>query len=41
MIAMDFADLFYDTGGGTVLNRSTVSKWGVRVGQVLILFRKA
>lgn len=40
MIAMNFVDVFYDTGAGTVLNRSTVSKWGVRVGQVLILFRK-
>ena len=39
-IAMDFADAFYDTGAGTVLNRSTVSKWGIRIGQVLILFRK-
>ncbi len=38
---MRFDDVFYDTGDGTVLNRSTVSKWGIRVGQVLILFRKA
>ena len=41
MIVMNFDDVFYDTGAGTVLNRSTVSKWGIRVGQVLILFRKA
>lgn len=41
LIAMDFDDVFYDTGDGTVLNRSTVSKWGIRLGQVLILFRKA
>ena len=39
-IAMDFDDVFYDTGSGTVLNRSAVSKWGIRLGQVLILFRK-
>jgi hypothetical protein len=39
-IAMQFDDVFYQTGGGTVLNRSTVSKWGIRLGQVLILFRK-
>ena len=38
---MRFDDVFYDTGDGTVLNRSTVSKWGIRLGQVLILFRKA
>ena len=41
MIAMTFDDVFYDTGEGTVLNRSTVSKWGIRLGQVLILFRKS
>ena len=40
LVAMRFDDVFYDTGDGTVLNRSTVSKWGVRLGQVLILFRK-
>ncbi len=40
LIAMKFADVFYDAGDGTVLNRSTVSKWGITVGQVLILFRK-
>lgn len=40
-IVMQFEDVFYDTGNGTVLNRSTVSKWGIRLGQVLILFRKA
>ena len=39
-IPMQFDDVFYDTGAGTVLNRSTVSKWGIRLGQVLILFRK-
>jgi hypothetical protein len=41
LVAMRFDDVFYDTGNGAVLNRSTVSKWGIRVGQVLILFRKA
>jgi hypothetical protein len=40
-VAMHFDDVFYDTGDGTVLNRSTVSKWGVQLGQVLILFRKS
>ncbi len=39
-IAMRFDDVFYRTGENTVLNRSTVSKWGIRLGQVLILFRK-
>jgi hypothetical protein len=41
LIAMRFEDVFYDAGEGAVLNRSTVSKWGIRLGQVLILFRKA
>lgn len=41
LVAMRFDDVFYDAGNGAVLNRSTVSKWGIRVGQVLILFRKA
>ena len=40
-IPMSFDDVFYDAGNGAVLNRSTVSKWGVTLGQVLILFRKA
>lgn len=39
-IAMRFDDVFYDAGKGMMLNRSTVSKWGIRLGQVLILFRK-
>ena len=39
-IAMRFQDVFYDAGPGLVLNRSTVSKWGIRLGQVLIVFRK-
>ncbi|WP_395688858.1 DUF3833 family protein [Aestuariivirga sp.] len=41
LISMDFDDAFYDGGGGLVLNRSTVRKLGIRVGQVLIAFRKA
>jgi len=41
MIPMQFADVFYDAGAGAVLNRSTVSKWGITVGQVLILFHKS
>lgn len=40
LVAMNFTDVFYDTGDGTVLNRSTVSKWGITLGQVLILFSK-
>jgi hypothetical protein len=40
LVAMKFDDVFYDAGEGSVINRSTVSKWGVRLGQVLIQFRK-
>ena len=40
-VAMRFDDVFYDAGGGAVVNRSTVSKWGITLGQVIILFRKA
>ena len=40
LVPMRFSDVFYELGGGLVLNRSTVSKWGVRLGQGLILFRK-
>jgi hypothetical protein len=39
-IVMNFDDVFYSVGNGCVMNRSVVSKWGIRLGQVLILFRK-
>lgn len=39
-IAMRFDDAFYEAGPGLVLNRSTMSKWGLRLGQILIQFRK-
>ena len=39
-IAMHFDDAFYEAGPGLVLNRSTMSKWGIRLGQILIQFRK-
>ena len=38
---MRFDDAFYQAGPGLVLNRSTMSKWGIRLGQILIQFRKA
>ena len=40
-MAVRFRDVFYPAGTGLVLSRSTVSKWGLVVGQVLISFRKA
>jgi hypothetical protein len=40
LIAMRFEDAFYPSGPGLVLNRSTMSKWGIRLGQILIQFRK-
>jgi hypothetical protein len=39
-VAMCFDDAFYAAGPGLVLNRSTMSKWGIRLGQILIQFRK-
>ena len=40
-IAMRFDDAFYEAGPGLVLNRSHMSKWGFRLGQILIQFRKS
>ena len=40
-VAMRFDDAFYEAGAGLVLNRSTISKWGFHIGQVLIVFRKS
>ncbi|MCA3554796.1 DUF3833 family protein [Aestuariivirga sp.] len=40
LVAMRFDDAFYPSGPGLVLNRSTMSKWGIRLGQIFILFRK-
>ena len=39
-IAMRFDDAFYEAGPGLVINRSHMSKWGIRLGQILIQFRK-
>lgn len=39
-VVMRFDDAFYEAGPGLVLNRSTMSKWGIRLGQILIQFRK-
>ena len=39
-IAVNFNDVFYPVDDSTVLNRSTLSKWGFTIGQVLIVFRK-
>ena len=40
-IAMNFDDVFYPVDSATVLNRSTIRKWGIAIGQVLMIFRKA
>lgn len=39
-VAMRFDDAFYRAGPGLVLNRSRVSKWGIGLGQVVMLLRK-
>ncbi len=40
-VAMRFDDAFYEIDAGLVVNRSTMSKWGIRLGQILIQLRKA
>jgi hypothetical protein len=40
LVAVTFDDVFYPVDAATVLNRSTLSKWGITISQVLILFRK-
>lgn len=40
-ITLSFDDVFYDMGGGLVANRSRISKFNIRLGQVLMVLRKA
>ena len=37
---VDFADRFYRVDDGTAVNRATMSKWGVRLGEVSLFFRR-
>ena len=37
---VDFDDRFYPIDGGRIINRATVSKFGVRLGELTILFER-
>jgi hypothetical protein len=37
---VDFADLLALRSDGSLLNRATVGKWGVRLGRVELMLRK-
>ena len=39
-VVLRFDDAFYEAGPGLVINRSSMSKWGIGLGQILIQFRK-
>lgn len=40
VINVDFDDWMFLEGDGVMLNRSVMSKWGVRVGEVFLAFKK-
>ena len=37
---VDFADILALRADGTLLNRATVGKWGLRIGRVELVLRK-
>ncbi len=39
-LKVKFSDVFYAAGNGSVINRATVTKWGIGIGQALIVFTK-
>jgi hypothetical protein len=41
VIDVDFDDRIYFVGDGVAVNRATMSKWGVRLGDVSLFFRRA
>ncbi|MDX2306847.1 MAG: DUF3833 family protein [Hyphomicrobium sp.] len=40
-IVVDLDDRFYAIAGGRVLNRARVSKWGIHIGDVAIVFERS
>ena len=40
-ITFDFLDRLFDLGEGRALNRVRVSKWGLRVGELTLMFQKS
>lgn len=39
-VVFDFLDRLYDMGDGRAINRVRVSKWGIRVGELSLCFRR-
>lgn len=39
-ISVDFDDRIYRIGGGTAVNRAIMSKWGLKLGEVSLFFRR-
>jgi hypothetical protein len=40
IVRLNFADRFYPVGDSSVVNRTQVSKWGIKVGEVSAVFSK-
>ena len=40
VIVVDFDDRIYRIGAGIAVNRATMSKWGVKLGEVSLFFRR-
>jgi hypothetical protein len=40
ILRVNFEDAFYMSDTGLLLNRATVTKWGLRLGQAIIVFTK-
>ena len=39
-VVVDFDDRIYRVGAGIAVNRATMSKWGVKLGEVSLFFRR-
>ncbi len=39
-VTVDFDDRIYRLDGALALNRATISKWGVRLGELALVFKK-
>lgn len=40
-LVVDFDDRIYSVGDGVAVNRATMSKWGVRLGEVSLFFQRS
>ena len=39
-LVVDFEDRLYDMGPGLAINRATMRKWGVKLGELSLFFRR-